>query len=255
MRSDITDINGLAAIHGFVLDVTCTGDLNDDGDVNQADIAILRSELGQTVTPGTEGDLNGDGIVDHQDLSLLTTQSGSECLEGSGALATLATSASGSPRAVSADGPALPTYSGSERYGATSLLSRFESPAVIAASAAGGAGTGGGGVSGSATLNPATGANAALSVGDRALSVRPLPYRGGLLEVSLAASANLGANPDVAVFDLSGRRIATLFRAGSASSFRWDGRDTGGAPVGAGVYFLRATGAGRTAQLKFAVVR
>ena len=250
MRNDVTDVNGLPAIHGFVLDVTCTGDLNDDGDVNPADIAILRSELGQTVTPGTEGDLNGDGVVNQQDLSLLTAQLGSECLEGSGALATLAAGVSGSRGTASADGPAPPTYSGLERYGVTSLLNPFEAPAIVAASPSGVSGSGGE-VSGSSAM----GTNAGLSPVVPPLSARPLPYSGGPLEVSLAAGANLGSNPDVAVFDLSGRRVATLVRTGSMSSFRWDGRDTAGVPAGTGMYFLRATGAGHTAQLKFAVVR
>jgi probable HAF family extracellular repeat protein len=80
-RSDITDAFGFnPADHGYVLNVTCTGDLNDDGIVNQTDVNILLSQLGQTVPPGTGADLNGDGIVDQQDLLLLGPQVHQPCL-------------------------------------------------------------------------------------------------------------------------------------------------------------------------------
>ena len=47
----------------------CTGDLNDDGVVNGADLAILLGEWGKC--PGCVADLNGDGVVNGADLAIL----------------------------------------------------------------------------------------------------------------------------------------------------------------------------------------
>jgi uncharacterized membrane protein len=69
-----------ASVHGYVLSVTCTGDLNDDGVVDQSDVDALRTQFGQTVPPGSGGDLNGDGVVDQKDLMLLGTQIRQPCL-------------------------------------------------------------------------------------------------------------------------------------------------------------------------------
>lgn len=80
-RSDITDVNGLTpASHGYLLVVSCTGDLDDDGDVDAADQKTLMSHFGQTVPPGTSGDLNGDGVVNQQDVRLLVAQIHGPCI-------------------------------------------------------------------------------------------------------------------------------------------------------------------------------
>jgi hypothetical protein len=77
----VTDVNGITpAYHGYVLAVTCVGDLNDDGEVNSADLDLLMSRFGQSVTPGTNGDLNSDGVVNDGDLRLLTAEMGKPCL-------------------------------------------------------------------------------------------------------------------------------------------------------------------------------
>ncbi len=59
-----TDING----NGIPDDCECLGDLNQDGQVDGADLGLL---LAEWLTPGPLGDLNGDFNVDGADLGLL----------------------------------------------------------------------------------------------------------------------------------------------------------------------------------------
>lgn len=72
----------------------------------------------------------------------------------------------------------------------------------------------------------------------------PNPTRGSSsLSLALARETPV----DVAVFDLAGRRVATLSRAtlGPGShALAWDGRDEHGAEARGGVYFVRARGPG-----------
>jgi aminopeptidase N len=64
----------------FVLSVTCTGDLDSDGDVDLSDLAALLSNYGMTGGAAYEdGDLDGDGDVDLEDLSALLVNYGSGC--------------------------------------------------------------------------------------------------------------------------------------------------------------------------------
>lgn len=62
----------------------------------------------------------------------------------------------------------------------------------------------------------------------------------------------------VDVFDVGGRRIATLadrdFAPGRYSA-QWDGRDASGRAAGAGVYYVRLTTAGHSLRTRLAVVR
>jgi hypothetical protein len=73
---------------------------------------------------------------------------------------------------------------------------------------------------------------------------RPNPARdGSLLDLTLAR----GRNVDVGVFDLAGRRVATLADGALSAgvhTLAWDGRDGSGTRVRAGVYFVRAVGEG-----------
>ncbi|MBW7904396.1 MAG: hypothetical protein LC135_12315 [Phycisphaerae bacterium] len=54
----------------------CPGDIDGDGDVDQADLGILLANYGQSVPPGTSGDLDGDGDVDQSDLGVLLASFG-----------------------------------------------------------------------------------------------------------------------------------------------------------------------------------
>jgi len=75
----------------------------------------------------------------------------------------------------------------------------------------------------------------------------PNPYRGG---EALAVRFTLPADgpAELALFDLAGRRVATLFRGSAAAgdhAARWNGRDAGGSRAANGVYFVRLnTGSG-----------
>lgn len=74
-----------------------------------------------------------------------------------------------------------------------------------------------------------------------ALSVpRPNPFHGAT-QLRFDVPAN-GGRSVVAVFDLQGRRVSTLAdgeRAAGRHTLAWDGRDTSGRAVAAGVYFVR----------------
>jgi flagellar hook assembly protein FlgD len=67
----------------------------------------------------------------------------------------------------------------------------------------------------------------------------------------------LGA-ADVAVYDLRGRLVRTIVDGDYEAGYQtasWDGRDESGRDVSSGVYFLRATSAGESNQIKLIVVR
>ncbi|MBN8644542.1 MAG: dockerin type I repeat-containing protein [Planctomycetes bacterium] len=57
----------------------CVGDLNNDGVVNTADLALFLGAFGQTVPAFTGGDLNGDGVVNTVDLAQFLAAFGSNC--------------------------------------------------------------------------------------------------------------------------------------------------------------------------------
>lgn len=71
-------------------------------------------------------------------------------------------------------------------------------------------------------------------------------------------SLDRGADIDVAVFDVRGRSVATLFRgraAAGAREFTWDGRSASGALAPNGIYFYRATSQERVISRKMILVR
>ena len=62
----------------------------------------------------------------------------------------------------------------------------------------------------------------------------------------------------VDVFDIAGRRVRQLVDGSLAPGehrLSWDGRGEDGAPVGAGVFFVRARGAGLDVERKFVRLR
>lgn len=91
------------------------------------------------------------------------------------------------------------------------------------------------------------------------LRISPTPARIGrpiqfLLTAPGVSADILGRDLDVGVFDLRGRRVATLdpkeATAGASSLvFHWDGRSEEGRPLASGVYFVRAHGAGPVVRI------
>ena len=71
-------------------------------------------------------------------------------------------------------------------------------------------------------------------------------------EISFASSA--GAPVRAAVYDVTGRRVASLVDAAASGprTFHWDGRDDSGEPLARGVYFVRVMAGGAVASAKVA---
>jgi len=102
-----------------------------------------------------------------------------------------------------------------------------------------------------------TGAPGAASPAPRRLALRVAgPAAGGAADVALDVAA-AGAYR-VTVHDVRGRTVAVVLDgvlANGEHRLRWSLGDADGHPVGAGVYFLRARGAGSAATAKVVVVR
>lgn len=84
---------------------------------------------------------------------------------------------------------------------------------------------------------------------------RPNPTQGATsFDFSLRAAANV----TIDVFDVRGARVRTLAReslSAGSHTIAWDGRDAGGRPVPAGVYFVKLREAGPSAGRKVIMVR
>ncbi len=101
----------------------------------------------------------------------------------------------------------------------------------------------------SAAVGPAIGSRG------EALSVAPNPFRS---DVVLQLAARLGGPADVAIYDLAGRRVRTVYHgeiAAGGQRLGWDGRDDRGRDAAAGLYFIRARGAAWDASAKVLRVR
>ena len=103
---------------------------------------------------------------------------------------------------------------------------------------------------GEATLAPA-----------RPLAAWPVPYQGGEMIVSFATPGGLGGGrgpAEVCLYDLAGRLVRVIATGDFAAGYqltRWDGRDSHGASVGVGLYYLRARSLGHDELMKVAVLR
>ncbi|HVP38971.1 MAG TPA: FlgD immunoglobulin-like domain containing protein, partial [Candidatus Saccharimonadales bacterium] len=84
---------------------------------------------------------------------------------------------------------------------------------------------------------------------------RPNPFSAG---TRFSVELDRAGDVDVGVFDISGRRVTTLFRgalpAGSRD-FSWDGRRADGSPAPSGIYFSRVVSQGRAVSRKMLLVR
>jgi hypothetical protein len=87
------------------------------------------------------------------------------------------------------------------------------------------------------------------------LAIVPNPAGRGGAEATFRLPA--GAIGRLAVFDPSGRRVATIDGAISAGAgtLRWDARDAEGSPVAPGVYFLRLDAGNASVTRRLVVVR
>ncbi len=97
------------------------------------------------------------------------------------------------------------------------------------------------------------------------VSTRPNPFSAGVRIELLPGGVDAGGS-SVDIFDVYGRKIRTLTDegrgaggetggGGAATVFSWDGRDASGRDVSAGLYFVRATHAGRTEIEKIVLLR
>jgi hypothetical protein len=80
---------------------------------------------------------------------------------------------------------------------------------------------------------------------------RPNPAAG---DVALTLELPAACEVEVTLFDVSGRLVRTLHRGQAPAGplpLRWDGANGAGRRAPAGLYFVRAQGAGRTAQTRF----
>ncbi len=87
------------------------------------------------------------------------------------------------------------------------------------------------------------------------LRVASNPVRGSAARISLTVAR--AGEVEVRVCDIAGRRVRELLRGNSGAGTReveWDGRDDAGAPVKAGVYFVRARLPGTEAPITTSLV-
>ena len=84
---------------------------------------------------------------------------------------------------------------------------------------------------------------------------QPNPFSG---ETRFALTLEQSADVEVGIYDLSGRRVTTVFRGPlepGTRSFGWNGRDAQGSTVSDGIYFYRAAAAGEVAARKLVLLR
>ncbi|MFN8177356.1 MAG: PQQ-dependent sugar dehydrogenase [bacterium] len=100
-------------------------------------------------------------------------------------------------------------------------------------------------------VQPTAPAAAAFALG----APSPNPFRA---RTQFDLRLDAGADVRVTVHDAAGRLVRSVFQGAGvpgARSLEWDGRDSAGRPVPAGVYFVRAVSAGRMATQRIVRVR
>ena len=114
------------------------------------------------------------------------------------------------------------------------------------------------GQTGTLLLTPEGAADVPLTVaaGRLALAAYPNPFRVvTTFQYSLATPGTV----DLAVYDLAGRRVATLLeaavRGAGFGEVTWDGRDAEGVDVPGGVYFARMAAGGATVRRQIVLLR
>jgi hypothetical protein len=86
-------------------------------------------------------------------------------------------------------------------------------------------------------------------------AAQPNPFQGS---TRFSVQIDRAGALDVGIYDLAGRRIATLFHGNAeagARAFTWDGRKDDGGMAGGGVYFYRALSEGHSASKKIVMRR
>jgi hypothetical protein len=92
------------------------------------------------------------------------------------------------------------------------------------------------------------------------LSAWPTPFSGGEMKIAYATAGGLGGSPAPAALSLHDaagrlvRRIDSGVYGAGTRTVTWDGLDSEGRRVSAGVYFLRSESAGHKRSLKVMVV-
>jgi len=95
----------------------------------------------------------------------------------------------------------------------------------------------------------------------RSLAAWPIPYRGGPLNISFATAGGLGGGAgraEVSLFDVRGRLVRRIARGDYPAGYQsvaWDGLDSRGRRVAAGVYFMRSVSGGDVREIKVVVAR
>jgi flagellar hook assembly protein FlgD len=92
----------------------------------------------------------------------------------------------------------------------------------------------------------------------KSLVVRPAVPNPFTHSVSLSYGLPVSAKVRVDIFDVAGRRLATLVNKEQPAGFhsvKWDGRDSNGSRVAPGIYFSRVNCSGQTAVTKMIVMQ
>jgi len=100
-----------------------------------------------------------------------------------------------------------------------------------------------------------TGTEAPASAAPLALSAQPNPFNP---KTTIRYTLPEAGAATLAIYDVSGRRVATLaddFHAAGEHSLNWDGSDADGRALGSGLYLALVESAGRTQSEKLVLMK